>query len=60
MRNPPGYDSAHRLIGRNLSNGDKQRYTLDSAGRTIKTDTFDAQGQLTQSRNKRGQGRFFR
>jgi RHS repeat-associated protein len=40
------YDAAHRIIGRDLSNGEKLRYTLDNAGRTIKTETFDAQNNL--------------
>jgi RHS repeat-associated protein len=30
-----------------LSNGEKLRYTLDNAGRTIKTETFDAQNNLS-------------
>jgi RHS repeat-associated protein len=40
------YDAAHRVIGKDLSNGEKLRYTLDNAGRTIKTETFDAQNNL--------------
>ncbi len=39
------YDSALRLTGKNLSNGEKLRYTLDNAGRTIMTETFDAEDQ---------------
>lgn len=41
------YDAAQRLIGKDLTNGDKIRYTLDSAGRTIVTQTFDAQNILS-------------
>lgn len=41
------YDDAHRLIGKDLSNGEKLRYTLDNAGRTIVTETFDAQNNLS-------------
>ena len=40
------YDNAKRLTGKNLSNGEKLRYTLDNAGRTIQTQTFDAQNNL--------------
>jgi RHS repeat-associated protein len=43
------YDSAQRLIGKDLNNGEKLRYTLDSAGRTIKTQTFDAQNILSST-----------
>ncbi len=43
------YDSAHRLTGRDLSNGEKLRYTLDNAGRTTKTETFDAQNILSST-----------
>jgi YD repeat-containing protein len=42
----PHYSSAHRIAGKDLSNNEKLRYTLDNAGRTIQTQTFDAQNNL--------------
>jgi RHS repeat-associated protein len=36
------YDSAQRLNGKDQSNGEKVRYTLDTSGRTTLTQTFDA------------------
>lgn len=36
------YDAANRFIGKDLSNGDKERYTLDNAGRIIMTERFDS------------------
>ncbi|MBL8519543.1 MAG: choice-of-anchor D domain-containing protein [Betaproteobacteria bacterium] len=53
------YDDSLRLIGKDLSNGEKIRYTLDNAGRTILTQTFDAQSVLasTSSTGYDGLGR---
>ena len=41
------YDDARRLIGRDQSNGEKIRYTLDNAGRTTQTQTFDVLNTLS-------------
>ena len=43
------YDDAQRLVGKNQSNGEHIAYTLDNAGRTIQTQTFDALGNLATS-----------
>ena len=41
------HDDALRLIGRDQSNGEKIRHTLDNAGRITQTQTFDAQNTLS-------------
>ena len=41
------HDDALRLYGRDQSNGEKVRYTLDNAGRTTQTQTFDAGNTLS-------------
>ncbi|MBL8521047.1 MAG: choice-of-anchor D domain-containing protein [Betaproteobacteria bacterium] len=43
------YDDSLRLIGKDLSNGEKIRFTLDNAGRTIQSQTFDAQDLLAST-----------
>jgi RHS repeat-associated protein len=53
------YDDSLRLVGKTLSNGERIAYTLDNAGRTIVTNTFDAQNNLasTSSTGYDGLGR---